>query len=69
MSTQTVLIGVDGADFDLLEPWKEDGKLPFFERLLEQGVHGIPKSTNPGQTCPAVPGSDIGVILKEHSVV
>ncbi|UCF05105.1 MAG: alkaline phosphatase family protein [bacterium] len=55
MSRKTLLIGLDGASFDLLEPWIRQGKLAVFSSILERGVHGILKSTIPCQTCPAVP--------------
>jgi len=40
-SGRVVVFGLDGATFDLLLPWIEEGKLPTFDRLLTQGVHGL----------------------------
>jgi predicted AlkP superfamily phosphohydrolase/phosphomutase len=48
-----LIIGLDGATFDLIKPWAAEGKLPTFERLLQQGVHGELTSTIPPVTAPA----------------
>jgi predicted AlkP superfamily phosphohydrolase/phosphomutase len=40
-SGRVVVFGLDGATFDLLLPWIDEGKLPTFDRLLNQGVHGL----------------------------
>ena len=38
---KVLVIGLDGATFDLIKPWVRDGKLPALKRLLEDGAHGI----------------------------
>lgn len=38
--SRTLIIGLDGATFDLIEPWAEMGYLPTFKKLLTQGAHG-----------------------------
>jgi len=38
--TRTLIIGLDGATFDLLKPWSQAGYLPTLTRLMAQGVHG-----------------------------
>lgn len=35
-----VVIGLDGATFDLIRPWMEEGKLPTFAGLVKSGVSG-----------------------------
>ena len=41
MKTQSVLIiGLDGATFDLLDPWIQEGKLPYLSELKKKGCHG-----------------------------
>lgn len=35
-----LVIGLDGATFDLLQPWVAAGVLPTFARLLRDGTHG-----------------------------
>jgi predicted AlkP superfamily phosphohydrolase/phosphomutase len=51
--TKTVIIGLDGATFDLLKPWAEAGHLPNLQNLLQDGSHGILRSTLPSTTLPA----------------
>lgn len=45
--TKVVVIGLDGATFDLIKPWLTEGKLPTLNRLLKGGVHGKLLSTLP----------------------
>lgn len=41
MSTQRVMvIGLDGATFDLMRPWLAEGKLPTIARLMREGAAG-----------------------------
>lgn len=42
--TRLVVVGLDGATFDLIEPWVATGKLPNLARLLEQSSHARLKS-------------------------
>jgi predicted AlkP superfamily phosphohydrolase/phosphomutase len=44
---RVLLIGWDGATFDLVGPWVEQGKLPNLARLMNRGVHGPLRSTIP----------------------
>lgn len=37
---RTLIIGLDGATFDLIKPWGLAGLLPSLSRLMAQGVHG-----------------------------
>ena len=48
-----LIIGIDGATFDLILPWAESGQLPVFRRLLGEGVHGRLISSVPPVTAPA----------------
>ena len=48
-----LLIGLDGATFDLLGPWMEEGHLPNLKRVVERGVSGDLASTVPPTTPPA----------------
>ncbi|MDQ1335907.1 MAG: hypothetical protein QG552_2857, partial [Thermodesulfobacteriota bacterium] len=50
---KVLIIGIDGATLDLIEPWAKEGKLPTFKRLLEEGAHGDLKSTFPPLTAAA----------------
>ncbi|MCI0487454.1 MAG: alkaline phosphatase family protein [Blastocatellia bacterium] len=40
-STRTLIIGLDGATFDLIDPMIEAGDLPALERLQASGVRGV----------------------------
>ncbi|MFC4438916.1 MULTISPECIES: alkaline phosphatase family protein [Natrialbaceae] len=47
------VLGLDGADWSLLRPWIEEGALPTFARILDEGVAGDLESTLPPVTFPA----------------
>lgn len=47
------VVGLDGADWSVLRPWIEDGDLPTFARILDEGVSGDLESTLPPVTFPA----------------
>ena len=51
--TKVLLIGLDGATWDLMKPWAEKGVLPTFKKLMEKGVYGDLESTIPPVTIPA----------------
>ena len=48
-----IVIGLDGATFDLIKPWAEAGYLPTLNRILQSGAHGVMRSTIPPMTAPA----------------
>jgi predicted AlkP superfamily phosphohydrolase/phosphomutase len=52
-STKLLVIGLDGATFDLLEPWAANGILPTFAQLLATGVSGRLRSVPNTDTAPA----------------
>ena len=52
---KVIVIGLDGGTFDIIKPMIEEGKLPTFKKLIENGVHGILESTIPPVTIPAWP--------------
>jgi predicted AlkP superfamily phosphohydrolase/phosphomutase len=37
---RTLIIGLDGATFDLIKPWSELGYLPTFKKIMAQGAYG-----------------------------
>jgi len=53
MISKVLIIGLDGATFDLIKPWIEQGELPTFKNLMKEGVHGDLNSTIPPLTPPA----------------
>jgi len=48
-----LIIGLDGATFDLIDPWSAQGKLPHFAALMKRGLRADLKSTIPPATFPA----------------
>ena len=47
-----IVIGLDGASFDLINPWLKAEKLPNLNRLITNGVRGSSKSCLPPTTSP-----------------
>jgi len=50
---RVLVIGLDGATWGLIKPWAEEGKLPTFKKLMENGTWGNLESTIPPWTIPA----------------
>ena len=50
---KVIIIGLDGATFDLIKPWVDDGKLPCLGKLMRNGVWGNLKSVIPSMSGPA----------------
>jgi predicted AlkP superfamily phosphohydrolase/phosphomutase len=50
---KVMVIGLDGATFDLIEPWARAGHLPTLARLMVEGAYGLLGSTVPPMTGPA----------------
>ncbi|AIY90174.1 alkaline phosphatase family protein [Geoglobus acetivorans] len=50
---RVIVIGLDGATWDLIKPWADKGELPTFKKLMENGSWGHLESTIPPVTCPA----------------
>lgn len=49
---KTVVIGLDGAHFELIQPWIDEGKLPNIAHAMEQGVSSDLESVLPPVTSP-----------------
>ena len=50
---KVIIIGLDGATFDLIKPWVNDGKLPCLANLMKNGVWGNLMSLIPSMSGPA----------------
>lgn len=61
-----VVVGLDGATFDLIEPWAAEGHLPTLQRIMRQGAHGALSSTVPPMTAPAWTSFATGVNPGKH---
>jgi predicted AlkP superfamily phosphohydrolase/phosphomutase len=53
MSHRVLVICLDGATFDLLDPWIASDRLPALKRFVDQGVKGTLASVVPPVTAPA----------------
>jgi predicted AlkP superfamily phosphohydrolase/phosphomutase len=53
VSRKVIALGLDGATFDLILPWVEEGILPHMAKILREGVWGELESTIPPLTPPA----------------
>lgn len=49
---KTIVVGLDGAGFELLDPWIDAGELPNVARVVESGVTGNLESVLPPVTSP-----------------
>jgi len=68
MKQRALIIGWDGATFDLIRPWVEQGKLPAIAKLMESGTHGLLRSTMPYWTFPAWTSFMTGANPGKHGV-
>ena len=66
--TRVLVIGIDGATFDLIHPWAKEGHLPNLARLMSEGTHGLLESTLPPVTSPAWPTFATGKNPGKHGV-
>jgi len=65
---KVIIIGLDGATFDLIKPWTKEGKLPNFEKLIKEGCHGELESTIPHVTPPAWTSITTGKNPAKHGI-
>jgi predicted AlkP superfamily phosphohydrolase/phosphomutase len=63
-----VVVGLDGIPWSLIERWTEEGHLPNFARLREEGAAGPCRSTNPPLTALAWPSIATGVRPDKHGL-
>ncbi len=63
-----LIIGIDGATFNLINPWIEEGHLPNLKRLVQEGTSGNLASTLPPVTSPAWPTFMTGCNPGKHGV-
>jgi len=66
---KTLIVGLDGATFDLIRPWVADGLLPTFARLMREGAHGELRSVLPPLTAPAWATMVTGTNPGKHGLV
>jgi predicted AlkP superfamily phosphohydrolase/phosphomutase len=66
---QVIVLGLDGATFDLIKPWTSQGKLPTFAKLMEIGAWGSLASTIPPHSPAAWSTFSTGVNPGKHGVI
>lgn len=66
--TRTVVVGLDGASWNVLDPLLETGQLPNLQRLRDEGAHGVLESTIPYYTGPAWASFATGSSPAAHGV-
>lgn len=64
----TIVFGLDGASFDLIQPWLDDGSLPTLNGLIERGGRSGLDSCVPATTPPAWTSLTTGVNPGKHGV-
>ena len=64
----TLLLGLDGATFSVLDPYIEDGVMPFLGELIEGGTRGLLRSIMPPLTPPAWTSLVTGKHPGQHGV-
>ncbi len=67
-SGRAFVLGFDGVPWRLIERWSDDGKLPNFARMREEGAAGPLESTRPATTALAWPSIATGVWPDKHGI-
>lgn len=65
---RVVVLGMDGATLDLIQPWVDEGKLPNLGRLMQTGTYGRLESTVPDHTPMAWTSFMTGVNAGTHGI-
>lgn len=65
---KVVVLGIDGATFDIIGPLSLRGKLPNITRLMEEGVRGNLNSTTPPVSPVAWTSFMTGTLPKKHRI-
>lgn len=65
---RVMVIGLDGATFDLIRPWAAQGLLPTFSRLMNEGAYGPLTTIIPPLTGPAWISFMTGKNPGKHSI-
>jgi predicted AlkP superfamily phosphohydrolase/phosphomutase len=66
--TRLLMVALDGATLDLLQPWMDEGKLPLLARLFREGCGGTLTSTLPWATPTAFASLATGTNPGQHGV-
>ena len=63
-----LIVGLDGATFEVIDRLIEDGKLETISKLVDTGVRSVCESTIPPLTCPAWPSIITGCNPGKHGL-
>jgi predicted AlkP superfamily phosphohydrolase/phosphomutase len=66
---KVLVIGLDGATFDLLRPWIDEGQLPNLQRLMREGAWGKLRTTLPPISSSSWSSFVTGVNPGKHGLV
>jgi len=66
--SRVFVVGLDGATFDLIDPWVQQGKLPNLAALMRDGAYGVLASTVPPISAPAWVSFMTGVNPGKHGI-
>ncbi len=69
MTNRVIVLGIDGATFDILDAWIQDGAMPNLARLLNDGTRATLRSTIPPYTPQAWVSMMTGKTPARHGVV
>lgn len=69
MKRRVAVLGLDGATFDLLQPWLDEGRLPTLARLIANGASGPLRSTIPPVSASAWASFATGTNPGKHGLV
>lgn len=69
LDRRTILIGLDGASFTVLDPLMEDGTMPFLKKFISKGCRGELTSVTPPLTPPAWTSLATGCRPGTHGVL
>jgi predicted AlkP superfamily phosphohydrolase/phosphomutase len=67
-ANKTIIFGLDGADFDMIDPWLEAGALPTLQGLIDRGGRTKLESCVPATTPPAWTSLTTGVNPGKHGI-
>lgn len=68
MNERVLVIGLDGATWDLLRPWMDKGIMPNLKRMTESGASGDLRSVYPPETAAAWPSFMTGKNPGKHGI-
>lgn len=68
-SARLLVIGLDGATYDLLVPWAESGRMPNLARLIDSSARAVVNSTKPYITPVAWTTFQTGCDPHEHGIL